>query len=302
MIFYLKVNRTETYIYRNLQNWLDIVQAYEGAKAFIQCDNDKLKEMILDNTNCETMKDKVSFIKTQWNNDDIEQITSSVIEPRWYKAAYAHLTTFLHAKQNGYERFWNIDADDTVFCISPERTVECLKSAEKYAEENDIKLFSLDMHFSDSLGWHWTYGITYTDNRIDWIGYMKKHVEDKEISGFLAKSENRNIDWYTTCLRNIADYKIETFYIENLKFIHYSEDFFKRPLNSGMRHWKDGKLIFPIILYGYGRKDIGVLSIPDSCVRFDENILDDEAGAFLSFHAHADDRVVMSFLEKRQVK
>jgi hypothetical protein len=66
-----------------------------------------------------------------------------------------------------------------------------------------------------------------------------------------------------------------------------------------MRYWKEGKLIFPIILYGYGRKDIGTLPIPDSCVRFDENILDDEAGVFLSSHAHADDRVVMSFLGKK---
>jgi hypothetical protein len=292
MIFYLKVNRRETYSCRNLQNWLDIVQAYEGAKAFIQCDNEELKEMIVHNTNCLTMKDTVSFIETQWEDKDLGEITARAANDKWAKASYAHLTTFLHARQNGYDKFWNIDADDTVFCMSPEHTVKCLKDVEEYAGQQDIKLFSLDMHFSDFFGCHWTYGVTYTDNSVNWLEYMKEHMSD---GGFQVI----NLDWYTTYLRTLRDYKIETFYFENLKFIHYSEDFFKRPANSGMRHWKDGNVIFPILAYGYGRTDIGILPIAKDCIRLEEDISDEEAGEFLLEHSVHDDKLVIMEWERK---
>lgn len=125
------------------------------------------------------MQNKVSFIETSWKNEKIGNIVKTIANRRWSKAAFAHLTTFAHAQSNGYSSFLNIDADDTCFCLKPERVVECLKKVENYARNNNIKLFSLDMHVSDSLGEHWSYGITYTDSTVDWIRYIESHMNDE---------------------------------------------------------------------------------------------------------------------------
>ncbi len=64
----------------------------------------------------------------------------------------------MHAKENGFKAFWNIDADDTCFCLSPKRMTELLSTTEHYACSNNIHIFSLDMHRSALEGQHWSNG------------------------------------------------------------------------------------------------------------------------------------------------
>lgn len=283
MIFYLKVNRNERYTFRNLQNWLDGISCYESSKVFIMCDNAVVKEEIQKNVNFNSID--VKFIESDRNDAEMQELVTRIAQKLWHNAAYAHLSTFLHARKNHYNYFWNIDADDTCICLDAKRLFEALRETEQYAKDNGIHAFSLDMHRSRIAGLHWSFGVTFIDNTIDWFNAIRSHYCDEEylrFSSVLQSNSRQNVDWYFTYLNKCTNYKIENFYFENMKFIHYSDDFFKRPINSGLYHWKDGKLFFPILYYCFGDKKKGQIPICDNCIKLDINITDDEAKMFLS--------------------
>ena len=196
------------------------------------------------------------------------------MEPHWYGAAYAHGTTFQHAARNGYEQFWNIDADDTFFALSPSRLSELLMKVQNYATDKAISLFSLDMWYSRSRGNHWSFGITYTDDRIDW---MRTMLNEDNIRGFIeSKPGLRNIDAYFSYLRNKKAAKIETFCFENLRFVHYSNDLLRRGFTSGIFHWKEGRLRFPIAEHWFGLEDLGG-DIAKDVIRLSIGITEEES-------------------------
>ena len=70
--------------------------------------------------------------------------------------------------------------------------------------------------------------------------------------------------------------RAESFYVENLMYIHYSDDFFRRPMNSGMFHWKNGELIFPLLFYVFGQENVGKIKIYKDIQRLDIGISDEE--------------------------
>ena len=47
MVFYLKINRRETYTKHNLQRWIDAISLMDDSRVFILCDNDDLQDEIL---------------------------------------------------------------------------------------------------------------------------------------------------------------------------------------------------------------------------------------------------------------
>ena len=204
---------------------------------FILCDKEELKEKI--EKECYLKNMDIMFIESAIQSEPLKYIIRNVVNnSRWDRAAYAHLTTFLHANQCKYKEYWNIDADDTRFCLSPERTKELLDVVKKHAKENSVKLFSLDMWASFyGTGKHWTFGVTYTDNTLNWIEIMKKHCVSKEYN---KQNDIVNIDNFFRYLKNETQYSIESFYFENLKFFHYSNDFFFRTYESGLMHWLEG--------------------------------------------------------------
>ncbi|MGN0429845.1 MAG: hypothetical protein ACI4E2_07280 [Acetatifactor sp.] len=277
MVFYLKLNRLMDYSIRNMQVWINAISLYEDAIVYVLCDNEKLIERICNEVDFHNIEP--SFLKSIKRDCDRELI-EVISVPRWHNAAYAHLTPFIHAKQNQYRYFWNIDADDTMFALSAERLKESLVNVEKYAEENDIDLFSLDMWRSRSYAMHWSFGITFTNGCVDWFSIMKEYTDYTNGSEyFINGNRPKNIDEYFTYIKASDKHlRIETFYIENLLFLHYSDDFVMNPITSGIYKWKKGKLTFPIIKNIYGVDSLGEIEIAKDVIQFDFDIQDFEAG------------------------
>ena len=259
---------------RNLQNWFDIASIDKDAVVFVMCDNEELIRSTQEDIDFRSVK--TEYIRTDTNEQGIRSIAGCVASEKWQNAAMAHLTTFFHSRKNGITRYWNIDADDTLFCIPPKRAYECLKSAEEYADMNEIDLFSLDMWRTKTWNLHWSFGITYTNNPEAWIDIMVRHKENKDI---FDPAQPRNLDGFFTCLKRIED-GIATFYVENLRFIHYSNDLIRRPWQSGVYHWKDGKLSMPILKDCLGLP-IGEESIPGELIKLDIGVTDDETSRFM---------------------
>ena len=278
--FYLKINREEDFAFSNLLRWIRVAMISDS-KCYILCDKIELIEKIKEKLwNGYT----VSFIKSD-KSAFSEKIVQMIACKRWKNAAYAHLTTFLHAKKMQHTYFWNIDADDTQLCLSDDRIKELLDVAEEYAEKNNIDAFSLDMWRSKTQGKHWSFGITYINGSLNWENLLYYHSQN-ELYKMRIEEERGNIDWFFTDLRSTTDFKLETFYFENLKFIHYSDDFFKKPVSAGFYHWKNNKLIHPIILYCFGIEEIGKFNIYKDVIKLDIGIKDDEATNMLTYYCN----------------
>lgn len=228
----------------------------------------------------------VKFMENRKDSQEVDYIVSHVTDDLWRNAGYAHMSTFWHAKENQHPYFWNIDADDTCICLSPQRACEMLSKAEMYTVENKVAAFSLDMWATRTKGVHWSFGITYIDNMIDWYDIIREHCEDEAFKA----GQIQNVDGYFSCLKMRENIKIDTFYIENLKFVHYSDDFLKRPDASGFSHWKDGRLNLPILKYCLGMEAIGSLQIAEGLVKLDIGIKDEETTDFLLDYALPDEK------------
>ena len=280
MFFYLKINRREPYVFRNLQHWVRIVECYPNADYCIVCDHDWLKDEVLKRV---SFKNHQPVFITSISNEELKYISEAVCNDYWQKAAWAHMTTFCHAKVNGIKRFWNIDADDTLFCLAPDRVAALLHMVENYADKEDMSIISLDMWWSYARGNHWSFGVTYTDGDVDWLEYMTKHCHDET---FDYTKGAQNLDSYFTYLSRLGDIRMGTFYGENLKFIHYWNDFLEFPFaRAGMSHWKNGYIHYPIVEYCIGAKEFGKVPIAKGCVKFDMDITDEETTEFLSGYA-----------------
>lgn len=264
---YLKINRTDKFAIENLSRWIDYFVLTRDIDIYINCDNDDLiktiKEEIL-------LSDRCEFIQSEKSNRAKRIISNIIYEPRWYNAGYAHLTTFLHSADNHYDSFWNIDADDTQMFLSPDRVLEVKLQVENYAKNNNIAVFSLDMWptVKKKLGYpQWSFGVTYTDGSIDWLNLFYNYG---------GKYKAVNIDGFFTLLRQNEQITIESFYVENMKYIHYSNDIHSKPINSYLYHWKDGKLFNPYLYYFLDLKELGQIDIAEEVIKIDIGITDDE--------------------------
>lgn len=273
--FYLKINRMEGYTIRNLRRWLNIVRQY-GADCFIQCDHLTLMERVMDDCSDILNELKASgyrceFIESNRDNAELVEIVNNISDDFWRKAAFAHLTTFLDSKEQGYDYFWNIDADDTRIMLNAERSCEFLKRAEKKMIELGFSILSLDMWASRAGDGFWSFGVTYIDNSMDWIDLMFEYARSFPTDAVY------NIDKFFRYMKNNKCIKMGTFYGENLKFIHYSNDFLWRAWESGVYHWKGGRLYMPILLNEFGLSSAGDIKIIDEAIKIDMDILDSES-------------------------
>ena len=277
MIFYLKVNRLIDYTIRNLQAWVRIIGLMDDSYAYILCDNEKLADRI---------QNEIDFKGVQWSflescrDEKYSELVDAISVTEWHNAAYAHLTPFIHAKEKGYKECWNIDADDTLLCVSPERAKQILETVSAYAVDHNKDLFSLDMWRSRSIAKHWSFGITYVNCRVDWLDIMRRHVTCEKASiHFTNGNHAKNIDEYFTYIRATdMDVSIETFCINNLLFVHYSDDFIMNPIISGVFKWKGDKLEFPIIKHIYNIDSLGEINIAEDIIKFDIGLEEFEGG------------------------
>jgi hypothetical protein len=94
--------------------------------------------------------------------------------------------------------------------------------------------------------------------------------------------------------------KIESFYVENLKFIHYSNDFFWRLSESALFHWKEGYLTLPIMYYGVGlRNKESHMAIDPIVVKLDMNISDEETMISMLKACNTPYKYIKSIMEGR---
>lgn len=294
MVFYLKVNRNENYTYRNLQNWIKTLEIYPNAVIYIICDNEEVKKNIFEKVNFGHAL--VHMMGSVEPSEEIKHFLVNTCDKWWRKAGLAHLSTFVHAKENGFKEFWNIDADDTYICLNEKRRVELLLTAEQHARSNSIALFSLDMWRTRYSGIEWSFGVTYTDNSVDWVKFILDHCLDKAYKKIGAQ----NFDRYFMYLRELNIFSIETFYFENLKFIHYSDDVFYRIIKSGLYHWKEGYLELPILAACIDMEGLTHIPIAEDVVKLDIGIKDEEASDLL--YNETVDKALLQILIKEYKK
>ena len=266
-VFYLKVNRIDHYTYVNLQHWVDIADAL-NAKLYIICDKKKLQKRIL--KRIYFYSSNVEFIKS-YKNKRLKNIVKYIATGNWDKACYAHLTTFYHAKKHGITNFWNIDADDTTFCMSPDMCAQAINQVEEYACNNNINVFSLDMWRSNTAGRHWSFGVTFVRDSSKCFNLVEEYCSDNWKNGYEKYVVSYNLDWFFTYLKDKNYLAIETFYIENCMYIHWG-DFLYNILGSNVSLWHNGKIYYPIVTEIFGDKNLGILDISSDCIKFDIGI------------------------------
>lgn len=273
--FYLKIDKGSRLAIENLSRWVRTVSLM-GGDYYILCDRDDVIQKVKDTL---ILPDTVTFLKSERELEEVVSIARSIIpEGGMLYAGFAHLTTFLHARDQSYDFFWNIDADDTQFCLPEGRIIKLLECAGRYAEENGMDCFSLDMHTSRTGGQHWSFGVTYTKNRRDWLPILRSHANDRE---YLEKKwgQRFNIDWYFTYIRSLKELKLETFYFENLKFIHHHfENIFTNLCIWGLMHWKNNEMRMPMLeAFSTEESKQGRYPIPQEVVKLELEIEDWEA-------------------------
>ena len=238
MVYYLKANVNNIYTRRNLVNWINILVAEKSAKIYLLCDNQDLLNSL--NIQFPNVSNCIEIIGSERNDPILKELVENTLSEVWYSAGYAHLTTFLHATRNGYDAFWNIDADDTHLAVNDEDTRVIMKRVQEIAEADHIHAFSYDMHVSRSGGAYWTFGITYTDNRINWFDKMYSYI--KEYQDMRQSLEPvANLDWFFTYLKNKSYVKLESFYVDNIYFAHFSGDLINRVPGDGFYCWEQGR-------------------------------------------------------------
>ena len=276
--FYLKTDKGSRLAMNNLNRWINAVSLM-GGDCYILCDRDDVIQKVKDTL---IFLDAVTFLKSERESEEIAFIAKSAIPQNgMINACFAHLTTFLHARDRDYDFFWNIDADDTQLCMSVDRIAELLEYAGNYAEENGLDCFSLDMHTSRTGGQHWSFGVTYTKNRRDWLPILRSHVHDR---AYLEKDLKQRF----TYIRSLREFRIETFCFENLKFIHYHfENIFADPTIWGLLYWKDNELRLPMLeTFSSKESKLGRYAIPKEVVGLELGIEDREAENVMLFQGN----------------
>ncbi len=268
-IIYFKINRISKYSLKCIQGWINIANEL-GYRFIFVCDNNILRYQIY--RNCYFDHLNFSFIKSK--RIKLFRVKKNLYNKFWKKATIAHLTPFYCAKKANIVNHWDIDADDTLFLIDAKKGAQILKAAEKIAIEKDINAFSLDMWRSKSNGVHWSLGILFIHDTIDFMNIFKNENSLEWTEKYKDYDCAFNLDWYMSYLKKYKNIKIDTFYVENCYFIHFGELLFSL-YNSWICLWKNNKIIYPILKYIY-KSDIGELDIAD-CIKIDVNIKEEES-------------------------
>ena len=267
--FYLKIDRWDFNTVRCFQKWINTINEL-NADFVVICDKPELQKEILRKITFNNSN--IKFIKSE------RKLTKSIIgkicSPRWYNAGCAHLTTFLHAKANNIKEFWNIDADDTMFLCDSKRTANLIKTVETYAKTNNVDVFSLDMWRSRTRKKHWTFRVTYTRN-IEKIVELLKNETGTWNGPYEKLMDTLNVDWYFTYLKDSTLLNIQTFYVENCRFLHCG-DFLGNIFGACLCYWENGYVYFPFIDGLTKNRKLSQIPIADDCVKFDLNISEKE--------------------------
>ena len=263
-IFYLKINRDAPYTIECIQMWLDVIKDV-GADYYFVCDNKWLEHKVL--KSCFFPNDDIKFISSFGKN--MIRNAENLYTGNWKNATYAHLTPFYHAKKNGFNNFWSIDADDTFFLMNSERIATALKCVQNYAFESCMDITSLDMWLSRTCGQHWSFGITYVDTtRVDYIGIFDTVSSQAWMKSYSDIEEIFNLDWFFTFLRDKTEVNVGSFYVNHCWFVHFG-NFISNPIYGWINYWDSGKIHYPILESVYNNMEIGCLNIANNVFSID---------------------------------
>lgn len=263
LVFCLKVNRDSDYTIKSLRHWINICTSCAKPYVII-CDN----QTLLNKINREIKFTKYFLGIQPSYKQELGDMLKNIVQPYWLNCAIAHLSTFYYATKNGYNNFWNIDADDTMFCIEANIAANILIEAKEYADSNNIDCFSLDMWASKTRGVHWSFGITYIKNDIDYFDILNNIKDMRWTYDYLDYSNAFNLDWLFTHLGNIGTINTQSFYIEDVYFVHWGS-FVLNPSVASICYWKDKEVHFPLFkgfISGYG---FDVIPILETCIKLD---------------------------------
>jgi len=275
-VFYLKLNQDRGFAYDYLRMWIDQISAFENPMVYVHVDNPRIEKIIREHI--DFMGVRHEFIKSRFDDLELKPICDT-FRGRFGRVGYAMLTTFVHAKEQGYKDYYNIDADDIGLYVSPAKLVQIFAQVKSYAQEHKIQIFSLDAlqsYHSIAPQRDWTFGVAYTNNTVDWIKIMSDHCNDTKYTS--SRFFTTNLDRYVgSYLSNEKLAKVATFYVENLYVvINHHEDMIHYPA-FGLRHWKDGRLWFDFICNELGMGEEGSIKISDTdMVKFDVGLTTSE--------------------------
>lgn len=246
-VMYLKVDRISKYTFHCIQHWLDVAH-HINRKVVIVCDNKVLEKQIM--RKCVLTTDTV-FLKSYGR--EISNIADLAYTGYWKKPAYAHLTPFYHAYKNNISNAWMIDGDDTSFLHTPMFVSDSLIKVENIAQNEQIDGFSLDMWWSVTNQSHWTFGVAYFRgcNHI-WKVFNSFHgVKEQWINELNETAKTRrsifNADDFINYFRVKNLLKIESFFIDNTRFMHWDDPLGSEWFNCcQFFEWRDGKLYMPL--------------------------------------------------------
>lgn len=267
-IFYLKINTNNDVAVACFNHWVEIVKAF-GADYYIVCDNNELEERVKNNEN------KSKFIISDKRAKDI---LVDIVRQAMLNTGVALLTPFFHALENGYNNFYNIDADDTVMCCEPMIAAKALKKAQEYADNSDINCFSLDMYSTvvEERYKQWSFGVTYTKMNMDYITAVKKY---KSLMPDLAEKDllwKNTLDGMFSNLTDLGVIKTNVFDIENMYFVHVPRT---------IHYCENGYFNFIKTAFHFNKHNplnvLDKVKIPEHFVKFDTGISKVESLAFL---------------------
>lgn len=287
-IFYLKVHRVHRTSLDCIRQWVNIADKMHAFIYFI-CDNSKMYDEIIDkiclpNKNFKFIKsDRLtmkSYIKKMLDKVERQNL--------WERIAYSMLTPFIHANKNKYLLSYNIDADDIILCIKPEKIAQAFTQVEKYALTNNIDLFNIDMFYSKSYGVHWSFGVVLCTNPQKCLDVVRKNTNWRENSDLIKKYNicwidkfNFNVDWLFTFLRDTKQLNMKSFYINNGVVVHMPDIILEHGW-AFMLKWQNQKVSFPILQEFYCRKIWETIKIPPDCINIDVDLKEDDYKTFLS--------------------
>lgn len=278
-VFYLKLNRGDGFSWQYADIWMEAISALKDPYVYFVVDQEYLKDHLQRWFDFHGVPHEI--IGSARNSLELQSIVHN-FAPNWRNAGYAHGTTFLHARDHGFDNFWNIDIDDITLYVKPARFVEILNTVKSYAGKNNVHAFSLDCWYTvtnaSHNASHWSFGVTYIRNSVNWLEIMKRNCGD-EFKKFVPGNVRSftNVDWLFTYLRAINQVNIETFCVENLYAIMNNVGNPYTDVLSSMRYWHEGGLYFPLIVRDFGMGDIGRLQMPNDVIKFDIGLTEEEA-------------------------
>ena len=261
-VMYFKINRMSDYAKPCVQHWVNIAYHMKADYYFI-CDNTELQYHLLRTVNFPGSD--IKFIPSI--RKPLKNICKKIATGDWGNATYAHLTPFYHAKDNKHRNFWAIDADDMMICLKHSRVANLLCQAQIMAKKEEISALSLDIWRSRTLGRHWSWGIVYVNDNVDFCKVIEDNLDENWFYPYKNIEAYFNLDWFFTYLKDYKNIKIESFYAENMYLIHWG-NFLRSPLSAAVLFWSNEKLTFPIMKYVFHNDSLGTIDIAD-CKKID---------------------------------